>query len=217
MKHSYPTLYLFNNVFFPQTIIPLTLSDKTSIELLRNCHEKDQNFVLYHPSEREKKVGTLGKIIAIEKQDDGSITALVQGLARVKLISQEQHLPYPLFLCEDLFDINNEVTFLDNSIERLHHVLASWLNRHVSSVKERERFMKDLNKPQKLINYLCMFMIKDNELKEILLENTSLPERIRLLDALLKGKSPDTEDQDMGMAIKSFERMELNPNQKNAV
>ena len=217
MKLSYPTLYLFNNVFFPQTIIPLTLSDKTSIELLTNCHQKDLNFVLYHPSERDKKVGTLGKIIVIEKNSDNSITALVQGLLRVKLLSQEQHLPYPLYLCEELFDMSDEVTFLDNSLERLHKVLENWLSRHVSSVKEREKFIKDLNRPQKLINYLCMFMIKDNELKEILLENTSLAERIRLLDALLKGRSPDTEDQDMGMAIKNFERLEANPNQKNAI
>ncbi len=217
MKHSYPTLYLFNNVFFPQTIIPLTLSDKTSIELLKTCHQKDQNIVLYHPSERERKVGTLGRIISIEKQEDNSITALVQGLIRVRLVAQEQHLPYPLYLCEDHYDLSDEVTFLDNSLERLQLVLESWLLRHVSSVKERDRFVKELNKPQKLINYLCMFIIKDNELKEILLENTSLAERIRLLDALLKGKSPDTEDQTMSLAIKNFERLEPNPNQKNAV
>jgi len=217
MKHSYPALYLFNNVFFPQTIIPLTLSDAPSIDLLKSCYQKDQKLVLYHPSEREKKIGTLGKIIVIEKNDDKSLTALVQGLNRVRLVTQEQHIPYPLYLCEDYFDNNYEVTFLENSIERLYLILTNWLTRNISSVRDREQFIKDMNKPQKLINYLCMFMIKDTELKEILLESTSLTERIRLLDALLKGKSPDTEDQDMGLAIKNFERLELNPNQKNAV
>lgn len=217
MKHSYPTLYLFNNVFFPQTIIPLTLSDPASVAVLKACYKDDQNLILYHPGERGKKIGTLGKIIFIEKNDDNVLTALVQGLVRVRLLSQEQHIPFPVYKCETHFDINDQLTILDNSIERLHHILESWLIRHVSAVKERERFIKEMSKPQKLINYICMFIIKDNELKEILLESTSLAERIRLLDALLRGKSPDTEDLDMGLAIKNFERMEPGPNQKNAV
>ena len=174
MKHSFPTLYLFNNVFFPQTVIPLTVSDSVSKEVLLTCYEGEHHLVFYHPSLRSKKIGTIGKILMLEHNADGSMSVLVQGMVRVQLLTQEQHLPYPVFQVEDYFDITNKNAFvLDNSIERLYTILENWLQRHISSAKERDRFLKEMNTPLKLVNNLCMLVIKDVELKEIFLENTT--------------------------------------------
>ncbi len=217
MKHSFPTLYLFNNVFFPQTVIPLTVNDVTSKNVLMDCFEQGQHLAFYHPSERACKVGTVGRILVLEHNEDQSMTVLVQGIARVKLLTQEQHLPFPIFQVEDYFDIQDQSVILDDSIERLHTVLKSWLNRHITSNKERERFLKEMNSPARVINNLCLLILKDIELKEIFLSSVSLPERIRLMDALLRGKSPEVEDMAMSEAIKNFERLEPDGQFKNAV
>lgn len=219
MRHSYPTLYLFNNVFFPQTVIPLTVSDGISKEVLMECYEQNQHLLFYHPSTRLKKVGTVGRIILLEHNADGSTSVLVQGLARVELLTQERHLPFPVFLAGDYIDNSeDEIAILDDSIERLHTVLEGWLIRHISSTKERERFMKEMTSPQRLINNLCLLVIKDVELKDIFLASLSLSDRIRLMSALLKGKEPEGEDFDMSEAIKNFERLSPEDlNLKNAV
>lgn len=217
MKHSFPTLYLFNNVFFPQTVIPLTVNDGVSKDLLLESYQQNQHVLLYHPSARANKIGTVGRILMLEHNEDQSMSVLVQGVIRVRLLIQEQHLPFPIFQVEDYFDGNDRSAILDDSIERLHVILESWLQRHISSSKERERFLKEMNSPSKLINNLCLLVIKDIELKEILLESISLPDRIRLMDALLRGASPEIEDLTISEAIKNFERLEPQNTIKNAI
>lgn len=209
MKKPVPTLYLFNNVFYPQTVIPLTVSDHISKQMLLNCFENNTSIALYHPHPRSKGVGTLGKILLIDYNTDGSLSVVVQGLVRIKLLTMEVQDPFPQYHIEDYRDIDEKSQTLSNSpLERLHLVLELWLNRHVHSKKERERFMKEISSPAKLINNLCMLLIKDIELKQIFLENTSLLDRVRMMNALLVGDTPETEDIEMCEAIKNFERLE---------
>lgn len=209
MKKPVPTLYLFNNIFYPQTIIPLTVTDRISKEVLIDCFEKNIHIALYHPHTRSKGVGTLAKIHLLDHNDDGSLNVVVQGLVRVKLVAMEIQEPFPQYLIDDYFDVaESSQTLLDAPIERLHSVLELWLNRHVNSARDREKFMKDISSPSKLINNLCMFMIRDIELKLIFLESTSLLDRVRMMNALLIGETPETEDIEMCEAIKNFERLE---------
>lgn len=218
MKRSAPTLYLFNNVFFPETVIPLTVSDHTSKELLLQCFEKKGPVALFHPGSHSRGIGTWGKIILLEYNADGSLMVMVQGIARIKFTKEVQITPYPIYEYEEVYDFEDSAVILENSLERLYTVLENWLNRHIPSNKERVAFMREMKTPTKLINNLCLLLIKDVELKEIFLHSTSLPERIRMMDALLRGVDPETEDFAMGEALKKFEN--LTPNEmfiKNAV
>lgn len=218
MKRLAPTLYLFNNVFFPETVIPLTVSDLTSKEVLQQCYEKKKPIALFHPGDHSKGIGTWGKIILLEYNADGSVTVMVQGISRVRFTKEVQTLPFPIYEFEELFDTEDPSVILEDSLERLHTVLENWLNRHIPSNKERSQFMKEMKTPSKLINNLCLLVLKDVELKEIFLHSTSLPERIRMMDALLRNLDAEIEDVTMCEALKKFEN--LTPNEsfiKNAV
>ena len=209
MKKPVPTLYLFNNIFYPQTVIPLTVTDNVSKQMLLTSYQNSVDIALFHPHTKSKGVGTLGKIILIDHNTDGSLSVVVQGLVRIKLLNMDNDDPFPLYHIDDYYDVDEKTqTLTDSPIERLHLVLESWLHRHVNSTRERERFMKDMSSPAKLINNLCMFLIRDIELKQIFLESTSLLDRVRMMNALLVGESPETEDIEMCEAIKSFERLE---------
>ena len=215
MKQSLPTLFIFNNVFFPQTVIPLTLSDGVSKSVLIECYEQNRLMLLYHLSIRKKRIGTVGRILILEHNADKSVTVLIQGISRAQLLTQVQHLPYPIFETQEYVDIEEAAIFLDAPIERLYGIISNWLHHHITSDKERSRFLAELDTPHKLINGLCLLIIKDVELKEIFLSSVSLPERIRLMDALLRGKSPELEDNEMSEAIKKFESLEHQSELKN--
>lgn len=209
MKKSVPTLYLFNNIFYPQTIIPLTVNDQVSKQMLLTCYQNSIDIVLFHPHSRSRGVGTLGKIMMIDHHADGSLNVVIQGLIRIKLLTMDNDNPFPQYHTDSYLDMDEETQILAGSpIERLHLIFLRWLNRHVNSTRERERFMKNMDSPAKLINNLCMFVIKDIELKQIFLESTSLLERVRMMNALLVGETPETEDMEMCEAIKNFERLE---------
>jgi Lon protease-like protein len=211
MKRLAPTLYLFNNVFFPETVIPLTVSDDTSKDVLYQCFEKKKPIALFHPGDHSRGIGTWGRIILLEYNPDGSLTVMVQGISRVKFAKEVQTIPFPIFEFEDLEDTEDPSVILDDSIERLYTVLENWINRHIPSNKERSAFMKEMKTPSKLINNLCLLVIKDVELKEIFLHSTSLPERIRMMDALLRKMDAEIEDITMCEALKKFEN--LTPNE----
>ena len=210
MNKPVPTLYLFNNIFYPQTVIPLTVTDQVSKEMLINCFQNNLEIAFFHPRTRSLGIGTLGKILLIDHNSDGSLNIVVQGLIRIKLLNQYQEDPFPLFFVEDYYDIDEKPqTLSDSPVERLYLILNQWLNRHVHSTRERERFMKDMSSPSKLINNLCMYLIKDIDLKLIFLESTSIVDRVRMMNALLIGESPEIEDFGMCEAIKNFERLEI--------
>jgi len=209
MKKAIPTLYLFNNIFYPQTVIPLTVSDQVSKEMVLNCFENNTTIALYHPGKRSKNVATLGKILLIDLNEDQSLSVVVQGLVRIKLLSMQSQDPYPRYLVDDYQDSHESTQTLHNSpIERLRGVLERWIHRHVNSERERELFLKDISSPTKLVNNLCMLIIKDIELKQIFLESTSLLDRVQMMNSLLVGESPENENLEICEAIKKFERNE---------
>ncbi len=202
-----PTLYLFNNVFFPETVIPVTVSDAASKELLLQCFENKQLITLFHPGKHSKGIGTLGRILTLEYNADENVVVMVHGLNRIRFTKEIQTTPFPIFEFVNLHDTEDSGVVLEESLERLFDIMNNWLNRHITSKKERSDFMREMKSPSKLINNLCFLIIKDIELKEIFLHSTSVPEKIRMLDAVLRGLAPEIEDQAISEAIKEFENL----------
>lgn len=202
-----PTLYLFDNVFFPNTIIPLIITDSPSRNLVTSCFNEDLPLALWFQGSNSKPVATMGKIISIEEKKDGSLKVMLRGIKRVYLEKIVQQIPFPVFHATPYLD--HETGAIQNfaRLEKFHHILNEWLIQHVPSSKDRQDFLNELNTPHKLLDHLALLLIKDSEIKQIILESTSLQERFQLLDTLIK--SPfEKEDLMTSMAMKEFERMD---------
>lgn len=207
-KSPIPVLYLFENVFFPDTVIPMVLSDEPSKNLVTEAFQSDLAVALYSTHPRSKGVATVGKILMLDMKDDGRLVAIIQGTERVLLTNVIQHLPYPIYECEPFQDLKETHAFSNDIIERLFKVFESWIFRHVHSKDERDIFLRDVNSPKKLTFNISLFMIKDIELKILFLESRSVADRINMLQVLLAGELPESEDKEMAEAIKNFERLE---------
>jgi hypothetical protein len=96
----------------------------------------------------------------------------------------------------------------DSKVERLKGLLDDWVLETISDSVERKHFQDKINSIREVIDYISMFLIKDHEMRQLLLENTSLNERIQMLDTLFKGPAPYIEDIAVTRAIKSFEILE---------
>lgn len=206
--NTIPVLYLIENVFYPETIIPLVLNDEPSKNLIRDAYEKDQIISLLPTHTKSKYIATAGKIIVLEKREDGTLMAIIQGIERIQLIKKIQDLPYPIYEFSFFADDRLPHVLKEGAIDRLFHLFEEWLNRHVSNKKERDVFINEVNTPKKLVNNIALFMVKDIEIKLIFLESTSLSDRINILDAIFTGEKPDNEDKELAEAIKNFERLD---------
>ncbi|MBK22417.1 MAG: hypothetical protein CME70_00305 [Halobacteriovorax sp.] len=206
-------------VFFPGTSLPLYVVEPVFIRMIREC--VDQNmlvgismaeplvYIYGHRRPSPKNICGIGKPIILEELYDGTLKVLIKGFGRVKLEQVQQNLPYLIYECEEYNDQPELNGFIaDDKIERLKGLLDSWILETITDSVEREHFQENISSMKQVVDYISMFLIQDHEMRQLLLENTSLNERIQMLDTLLKGPVPFLEDTTAVQAIKSFEILE---------
>lgn len=210
-KPTVPVLYLFDNVFYPETIIPLVLSDEPSKNLVKKAFVDEEQIALLSNHPKSKGIATLGRIVLLdEKRVEGKITAVIVGTERVMLTKIVQHLPFPIFEYRTYQDQRETHILVPGALERLHATFENWVNKHVHNQNDRDVFLKDINSPRKLLFNISLFMVKDIELKILFLESTSIVDRLNLLNALFPHENLECEDEKMAEAIKNFDRLEPN-------
>ena len=97
-KELYPILPLRNTVLFPQQIIPIYVGREQSLKLVDNLKgSKNKHIVVVAQKDSSVEVpdindlykwGTLANIMKVFDMPDGSKSAIVQGLDRVKIDSK---------------------------------------------------------------------------------------------------------------------------------
>ncbi|PIP96755.1 MAG: hypothetical protein COW00_17035 [Bdellovibrio sp. CG12_big_fil_rev_8_21_14_0_65_39_13] len=218
-KYRLPVLPIPNVVFYPNTALPLLVVEPIYRRMINDCIEKNLNLgiALAEPVGVNTKdarwvphkICTMGKPIIIEELPDGSLKVLVRGLARVRLKDIKQNIPYMIFDAEAIQDFALDESFdSEGKIERLSKILDQWVLDFIPDSLERDSFYHNLVDTKHIVDYVCMFLIQDRELRQLLLENMSLIERIQMLDTLLPGHYPMNEDALVGRAIKEFEHIE---------
>ncbi len=209
-------------VFFPNTVVPLSLHESIHRQMIKESIARNIPIAIYNfkRGERPETLAAqhlgdascgVGRAIIYEETDD-YLKIILRGETRVRLMKLVQNLPYPIYQAKQFFDrVDEEMSTLSSKIHRLTDYLDSWLNHSVHDELERETFSRSIKTSPQVIDYLSMFLIRDNEIRQHLLESNSLGERVRLLDLLLRGPNPDLMNSNVRSAIKDFGRIEETP------
>lgn len=216
-KLKVPVLPIPNVVFFPHASLPIYIVDPIYVRMVRECVANDQHLAItmvngqssaFLPGQQHSQICSIGKPIILEELEGGGIKALIKGVQRVKLQAPKQHLPYLICDAEAYYDQLEDCAVISSSIERLKKILNSWLTENISSSVDRQVFTQSLISVYHVVDYVSMFLIQDPEIRQLLLENTSIYERIQMLNSLLKESRPFSEDPTVVSAIKNFEVLE---------
>ncbi len=213
-----PVLPMPELVFFPHTSIPMLVVEPAYIKMIKDCLMTDQSIAVALaepiPSENNMiskysplRIATKGKPILLEENEDGSLKIIVRGESRIELLKVEQNIPYLIYQVREIPDRRegNQFHFDAPKIERLKDILFHWLDDTVRDSVEREVFIESLESLHHIIDYLSMFLVQDRSMRQLLLENCSLHERVQILSTLLRGDYPDCEDDLVLTALKEFE------------
>lgn len=221
-KLTLPVLILPQVVFFPKTSLPLIVQDKLCITMLKKCIENGSPIALalgYDPESGpiypgSHSICSYGKVIFIEETSDGGyLKVLIRGIGKLELGQIIQNLPYPIYEAYPVHDKPEQISLHFPSIENLQNKLHEWAYQHIGDSLEREHFLQQLTGVRQLVDYVCMLLIKDVEIKQMLLSNNSLFERIGLLNSLLRHPSLLIEDQEVARAMKTYEYLEDLPHE----
>lgn len=213
-KLKIPILPVQNLVFFPRTSVPLTIENPIAIQIIRDCIEFDcpvglalvESFGTF-VSEIPRNICGIGIPILLE-ENDHQIKVVINGINRVKVGKIIQNYPYNVYDVETFEDKKEELETNDLNIFKLKNIFEKWLEQSLLRPNERAKLMETLEPAAHLVDYICMFLIRDLEVRQILLESSSLLERIQMISMIFRDENPFLEDFNMLQVIKEFDHLE---------
>lgn len=194
LQRQLPLLPLRDVVVFPYMVTPLLVGRPRSIAALEAAVARDKHIVVAAQRESEEEepgpedlyeVGTVIKILQIIRTPDETLKILVEGVARVAI---EHYLPNDDFLevqvhpLADTSETGPEVEALSRSIKdrfkeyvRLNKRLPDEILLSVLNLDEIER----------MVDSISAYLLGKVPIKQQLLEETSLSQRMRRINQVL--------------------------------
>ena len=212
-----------NLVLFPSACVPLYIFDPIYIKLIDDCIKNSRKVALALSDPiidqagktqpgvlKPRKITGFGEVILLKEYPDQSKYVLLKGEGKAELKEPTQTYPYLICKSKILETNDNASKNLSNSFEpkkmlRLREILNYWINQNFPDEKQKEFLRKDLQTSESVLDYLSTFLIQDKDIKQILLENGSIQEKIQLISLLFHHKNPVNEDHFTAEIIKSLE------------
>ena len=187
-----PILPTGDKILYPSTIVPLSTADERIVQVIDSALAEQKILALFamHEEgpptpERLYKRGTAVLVARMLKWPDGSVNALLQGLARIDLVNMTQEEPYlrgQITVVEDIVEKNPELEALSRSLLGLFQKivdLAPNLPKEVSGAAA------SITEPGSLADFIAAHINLTPEEGQALLEASDVTERIRKLSEYL--------------------------------
>ena len=172
---------LSNFIVFPKTTVPLNIFEPRYIDMIDDCIKSNKLLGMIQPKNLKNenldipnlyKIGCMGKIVNLEKTDDGRYLIELKGLIRFNVISEiaskkkyrECKISFEKFY-EDLSDQKENLKFSD--LELIFKDLKNLFERRGLIINWRALENQSLNET---INALAMASPFTLEEKQVLLE-----------------------------------------------
>lgn len=210
-SYKLSTLILPNTVIFPNTAASLEIEGKTAVRAIRASVENEGHIFMAMPIHPERsslpqEIGCIARIEIIQEFSQDHVEVLITGLERAKVKKITQELPYPQALVILIPDISPETPVcFGNKIEKLQETFEQWLEYCIDDSHIRESLKQEVRPLTHLVHYISLLLIRDSQMRQSLLENRNLNERIQALDLLLCRHNSFHEDPKVLEAFRDFE------------
>ena len=191
-----PILPLRNMMLFPQTLLPVNVNRESALQLLSEA-EKHKLTIAVCGQKREDieqpmqddlfPTGVLSRVVKILKLPDGSRTAFLQGLSRIRLIEAHRGDRYLMGHVERFPEIlpeKNDREFRATT-EACKDIADKFLLRGDGMRIESSFSLNDLQSRIFFVNFVCGSLSISNQEHMMLLEETVMTERAKKLLTIL--------------------------------
>jgi len=167
-------------VFFPTATLPLNIFEPRYLLMTEDCLAQNRALAISEFEDEGSIVG-LGQTSVFERRPDGTMVILVKGSHRARILAITQTGPFircTLELLEESDLIAESNLFF---LQRLKKSLHEWANQTLPDAGSREAFMNACEDPKRLIETFAHYKLADADIRQQLLETTSLDARVELL------------------------------------
>lgn len=189
MPESMPILAVRNLVLFPGVVSPVLIGRESSMTLIKKA-EKTGNLIgivcqkdpeIDEPTKSDLyDYGVFAKVVKILSLPNNNITAIIQGLGRMKLTSITRKKPYlvgKVEVAHEIFPDGNDNEFT-TAIEDLRNTTSEYVKINEDIPEEATFAIKNVTNDVMALNFICSNMIFSIKEKMELLEMNSIKERV---------------------------------------
>lgn len=193
-----PILAVRNTVLFPGVVLPITVTRKKSVKLVRKAHKGDKtigvvaqkNMSSDDPGAEDLyEVGTVAKILKMLVLPDGNTTIIIQGHSRFKIDEITQEDPYlagKISYCKETFP-NKKSKEVKALVQSLKDAAAKILKLNPEIPQEAQVALDNIDSPSFLTHFLSSNLNVEVSQKQALLEVNDGAERgTQLLQLMLR-------------------------------
>src|SRR5688572_5273856 len=198
LQNTLPILPIRNTVLFPGVVLPITVSRKKSIRLVKKAYRGDKivgvvaqkNMLADDPSSEDLfQVGTVAKILKVLVLPDGNTTIIIQGQSRFRIEKVMQEVPFltaQVSHCKEAFPnkTSREVKAL---VQSLKDAAAKMLKLNPEIPQEAQIALDNIDSPGFLTHFLSSNINVEVSQKQKLLEiNDGVERGTTLLELMMK-------------------------------
>ncbi len=199
-KELYDVLPIKNTVLFPGVLLPIAVSKKNSLKLIKAANKDNRTLILL--TQKDGKVaepkaedlystGVLAhviQVIPVPEMGKDTMMTIFESFQRVQasdFIEENGQLKAQAFTMEEHMPLKSDKQFKATA-ERIREVVVKILNEREDSPAGLQMSIKSLNNDPTMVNYVCSIYQMPTEEKQGLLEIHSLVERAEALLTILE-------------------------------
>ena len=186
---SLPILAVRNLVLFPGVVSPILIGRETSMSLIRKAEKNGMLIGVVTQRDAEVEVpiradmfdmGVYAKVIKTLSLPNGNITAIVQGLGRLRLHELTKYSPYMVGRVSAAPEVEPERRDVEfrTAIEDLRQQVSEYINMSDDIPDEAAFAIKNVDNNIMALNFICSNMPFTSKEKMSLLQMDSIKERL---------------------------------------
>ena len=197
----YSVLPIKNTVLFPGVMLPIAVSKKKSLKLIKDANKNDKPLILLTQKDdrvadpAEKDLYTLGtfarvlQIIPVPEMGKDTLMTIFEGLHRVQAVDfqegEDGTLEAHVFEMEENMPLRSDKQF-KATVDNIRETVMNILNKRDDAPTGLQSSLKNLTNSPSFLNYVCSVYQMPADKKQGLLEIHDLTERATALLAILQ-------------------------------
>ncbi len=186
---EYAVMPLRNTVLFPQQVIPIYIGREKSLKLISDIELEKRKYIIVVAQEDGSiedptiedlySYGTLATVLKVFAMPDNSKSAIVQGIARVKILDYLSKEPYFKAAASKISDepISSSIE-VDDILDNLRKTFSDLIKVAPNLTEEHTGMLSNIKKPNRLVDRAISLMTLPNQEKQEILEEVNIKNRV---------------------------------------
>src|SRR3990172_2886071 len=216
-----PVLPLSNIVVFPRTMAPLMVGSDKYIRMIETAAARQRLVALVtqkvHDMEDPTpnqlyRTGAIGRILQMQKQPDGTLRILIQGLKRIRLESYTQEEPFFSARLTVLEDVLEKTLELEATVRAVRELFTKMVSMLPQFPEELKMVFANITEPGELADFLAATVNMELHDRQALLEELDVLKR---LEGVHKHIQRETDVLTLSTKIQAVAHSEMDKNQRD--